>query len=103
MQRVRRRHLVAQTQGIPPEIADREASQRIRIASGEARQVLDGVTVTAQQCLIGKPDVAAEIRARCRAVSSGKSGHQRLGWLKGIVDHLQRQRLRDIGPRRGAR
>lgn len=47
MQRVRRRHLGAQAQGIPPEIADRDPTQRIRIASGEARQMFDGVTITA--------------------------------------------------------
>ena len=76
MQSVRRRHLVAQAQGIPPEIADRNLPQRIRIASGEARQVLDGVTIAAQQCHIGKPDVAAEIRTRYRTVSRGEAGHE---------------------------
>ena len=90
MQRVRRGYLVAQTQGIAPEIADRDPRQRIRITSGEARRLLDGGTVTAQQCLIGKPDVAAEVRARCRTLSRSKAGYQRCGRLNGIMNHRQR-------------
>ena len=102
VQSVCRRYLVAQTQGIAPEIADRDPRQRIRIASGEARQLLDGGTITAQQCLIGKPDIAAEIRARCCTVSRSKAGYQLCGRLEGMMHHRQWQRLRGTGPQLSA-